>query len=132
MRIISIIVLLPLKFFYDIFSVKITGFLIMDEKTKQFTVFVEQNSPYMENKGPVIHGVYDSYKAAYRACRFIVEDSIREFFDYDYTEEENYMLYLIYGLSPWFDPQGDGTGFSSADYAAEHIKNLYKWKCYLD
>lgn len=104
----------------------------MIQKEKKFYVYIEENAHYMDESCRCIYAVYDNYAEAYRECRTITESSVSEFFDYDFTEEENYNLYSIYGVSPWFDPEGEGEPFSASVYAREYIKNLFAWKCYLD
>lgn len=86
----------------------------------------------MENGSVRIHGTYDSYETAYSVCRSIVEESVREIFDYDNTGDENYSLYMLYGLSPWFEPHGAGANFSAPDYARIYIIKLIELKPYLD
>lgn len=99
---------------------------------EKYYVYIDDNSWYMEEPSRRLHAVYNSHEEASRACRIIVEDSIRELFDYNYTEEENYRLYQIYGLSPWFDSKDEGKLFNAGDYARAHIKNLIDLKCFLD
>jgi hypothetical protein len=104
----------------------------MESSVKKFHVYVDDNAHYMDDSSGRFHAVYDSYEAASRACRFIVESSVNEIFDYDFTEDENYNLYRLYGESPWFEPQGEGEAFSAQAYAREFISILFKLKCYLD
>jgi hypothetical protein len=104
----------------------------MDNHTKDFIVYINENSGYMETGSTRIQGTYDSYEAACRVCRFIIEESVREFFDYDNTGDENYSLYMLYGLSPWFDPHGTGENFSAPDYARKYIGRLIELKPFMD
>jgi hypothetical protein len=104
----------------------------MNTSRKHFHVYVDDNARYMDDSSRILHGVFDTYEEALCSCKVIVEDSIRELFDYSNTEEENYRLYQLYGLSPWFDPYDAGEKFSANDYARLHIQLLYKLKPFLD
>lgn len=104
----------------------------MNISAKKFYVYVDDNAHYMDDQFSRLHAVYDTYEEAIRACRFIVEESVRELFNYDNTAEENFTQYQLYGESPWFDPQGEGESFSAQVYARTFIKNLFEWKCHLD
>lgn len=100
--------------------------------TKKFHIYVQDNGRYMDESCRRLYGIYDTYEDAYNACRFLVEDSVNEFFDYDRTEEEIVELYMQFGIEPCFDPQDDGEQFRAFDYAKQHIKNLINLKPYLD
>lgn len=104
----------------------------MNNIIKKYYVYIDDNAHYMMDNTCTNHGVYDSYKDALNACKFLVEDSVQELFDYDYTEEKNLTLYLIYGITPWFDPQGEGKAFNAREYARVLIKTLFELRCFLE
>lgn len=104
----------------------------MGNNTGHFVVYVDENSGYMENELPRIHGSFSTYEEACRECRFIVEESVREFFDYDNTEQGIFDLYVLYGLTPGFDPRDCGERFNSFEYARSYIKKLIELKPFLD
>ena len=104
----------------------------MNNVIKKFYVYIDDNARYMMDNTCTNYGVYDSYKDALAACRFLVEDSVQELCNYDYTEEENFTLYLIYGITPWFDPKGEGKAFNAREYARAFIKTLFELKCFLE
>ena len=89
-----------------------------------YTVFVAENSAYMEERMPGGIGDYATWDEAVAAARRVVERSLRELFAPPMDAEHLFRLYTTFGDDAYIVPAGETRAFSAWDYARQRCQEI--------
>lgn len=88
-----------------------------------YTVFVDENSHYMDEEERYRIGDFDSREEALARCRLIVDRSLAEC-DASAGAEAMFKHYTSFGDDPFIQTDDPDCRFSAWDYAKERCRQL--------
>lgn len=95
------------------------------ENFKKYTVFVDENSHYMDKSERYKNGDYSSEREAVLVCRKIVDDYLLSAYKSGMTADQLYESYKNFGDDPFIRGVDEsGTGFSAWTYAEKRSHEI--------
>ncbi len=88
-----------------------------------YTVKIDDNFHYMDEKERVTHGEFETLSAAIEACKKIVDEYLASAYAPGITAEALYSNYVAFGDDPWVSG-ADGVPFSAWTYAKERCGEI--------
>jgi hypothetical protein len=85
--------------------------------TRVYTVLVDENGHYLDERERYEHGTFDSYDEAVAACHKIVDDFLAGEYKPGMAATDLYRLYMTFGEDPFISPERPGCRFSAWEYA---------------
>ena len=82
-----------------------------------YTVYVDDNFHYQDEKERYVAGTFKTYERAVAKCQKIVNRSLRELSKSSMTAEDLFRQYTMFGEDPWISSDADDVQFSARDYA---------------
>lgn len=89
-----------------------------------YTVMVDENGHYRDERERYEHGTFGSYAEALAACRRIVDDFLTAQHRPGMPAADLYGLYTTFGEDPYIVPDQPGAGFSAWAYARRRCDEL--------
>ncbi len=89
----------------------------------KYTVMVDDNFHYMDERERVIHGEFETLSAAIEACKKIVDEYLASACTPGMTGQELYAKYVGFGEDPWI-MGADGSPFSAWNYAKQRCGEI--------
>ncbi|HEX8692904.1 MAG TPA: hypothetical protein VF746_10820 [Longimicrobium sp.] len=89
-----------------------------------YTVFVAENSAYMDRSAERRLGDFPAWDEAVAAARDVVERSLRELHAPPMDAEHLFRLYTLFGEDAYVVPSGEPRRFSAWDYARERSRQI--------
>lgn len=96
---------------------------VSDPATPRYTVFVDDNYHFMDERERYTLGEFDDYASAVAACKRIVDEYPLAGDDGSQTAEELYDSYVAGGEDPFIIPPGT-LNFSAWTYAREQCYKI--------
>ncbi len=96
------------------------------EEKKTYTVFVDDNSHYMDKSERYKLGDFDSCEKAVKACKKIVDEFFARVTPGKSSYKELWQGYSMFGEDPFIVCDDRGCKFSAWDYAKQRCKELAK------
>ena len=94
------------------------------EQPSSYTVWVDENSHYMDSSERYRHGEFPDYESALAACRRIVDEFLAANLRPGMTAERLYKLYTLFGEDPFIVPGRSERLFSAWDYAKKRCGEI--------
>jgi hypothetical protein len=92
---------------------------------KRLTVYVDDNSHYMDESERYMLGEFENRDAAVTACKRIVDEDLARWAS-GRTAEELFELYVKFGEDPWIAGDDADRDFSARDYARTRCHEIAK------
>jgi len=90
----------------------------------KYTVYVDENSHYMDESERYTHGEFPTAEAAISAAKKIVDDYLLSAHKRGMTADELWRSYVDWGEDPFIIPEDAQSKFSAWDYAKQRCREL--------
>jgi hypothetical protein len=95
---------------------------------KDYNVWVDDNSHYMDQSCRYSAGVFEDCETATSTARRIVDEFLLASYREGMTAGHLFSTYTTYGEDPWISSADDACKFSAWDYAGERCHEICSGK----
>jgi hypothetical protein len=90
----------------------------------KYKVLVDDNFHYMDESHRYNLGEYKTMEKAIEACKDIVDEFLREYYEPGMSSSELLSQYALYGEDPFIIGEDEKAPFSARDYASERAEDI--------